>query len=167
MEITMARGINRLSPAKGQKLKRKGIYGDGAGLWLQVREGKSGPTKSWLFKYAINGRERACGLGPLYTIGLAKARELAREARELRLEHKDPIEVKRAVASTQRLEAAKAMTFEECAAAYLRDHAPTWRTTTIRNGRATTLRDYAYPVIRQMLVRDIDTTMVLLWLEPH
>jgi hypothetical protein len=34
---------------------RPGYYGDGAGLWLQVRD--TG-TKAWVYRYAINGRAR-------------------------------------------------------------------------------------------------------------
>jgi Arm domain-containing DNA-binding protein len=37
-----------------------GRHGDGGGLWLQV--GPTG-TKAWLFRYMIDGRARAMGLG--------------------------------------------------------------------------------------------------------
>jgi Arm DNA-binding domain len=74
---------NRLT-ARGIAAKtKKGRYGDGGGLFLQVS--KWG-TKSWLFRYERNGRERQMGLGPVHTVSLAQARELAREARLLVLQ---------------------------------------------------------------------------------
>jgi hypothetical protein len=67
----MARVIGKLSPAKVRTVAKPGIYGDGAGLWLNV-----GPTggKSWLFRFMLDGRAREMGLGALHTIGLAEPR---------------------------------------------------------------------------------------------
>ena len=73
------------------KRKTPGRYSDGHGLWLQVSP--SG-TKAWLFRYMINGQARHMGLGPLHTVNLAEARVRARQARQLILDGKDPIEVK-------------------------------------------------------------------------
>jgi hypothetical protein len=39
--------INKLTAIKVAKLHKRGRYGDGGGLWLQVAEGG---TKSWLFR---------------------------------------------------------------------------------------------------------------------
>ena len=36
------------------------MYGDGAGLWLQVSRGG---TKSWVFRYELDGWAREMGLG--------------------------------------------------------------------------------------------------------
>src|SRR5712692_9785627 len=111
----MGRGINRLSPARIRSVKRKGMYADGAGLYLRVAQGPHGPTKSWLFRYGVGGRERYCGLGPLHTIGLAEAREKAKQCRQIILDGGDPISARKARRSEQRLASAKALTFEECA----------------------------------------------------
>jgi hypothetical protein len=56
----MARGVGKLSAAKVRTVTKPGIYGDGAGLWLNV-----GPTggKSWLFRFMLDGRAREMGLG--------------------------------------------------------------------------------------------------------
>jgi hypothetical protein len=62
----MARTINRLSHRKVETLKKPGMHNDGGGLYLQITEGSGGtPRKSWLFRYAVGGRERQMGLGPL------------------------------------------------------------------------------------------------------
>ena len=49
----MPRTLNRLSPLRVQKLKRKGLHADGGGLYLRVSE--SG-TKAWMFRYGLNGK---------------------------------------------------------------------------------------------------------------
>ena len=77
------RKSNKLSAAKVSKIKSAGMYGDGDGLWLQVREIKDGLSKAWLFRYMFAGTPRYMGLGPLRQVSLAKARERASEARDL------------------------------------------------------------------------------------
>ena len=55
----MVRKIGKLSPVGVRNETRPGLYGDGAGLWLNV-----GPTggKSWLFRFMLNGtREMGSG----------------------------------------------------------------------------------------------------------
>ena len=61
------------------RLAEPGRYGDGHGLYLQV---KSATNRSWLLRYERNGRERWMGLGPFHTLDLAEARERARRARQ-------------------------------------------------------------------------------------
>jgi hypothetical protein len=51
-----------------QSLNAHGFYCDGGGLCLQVS--RSG-LKSWVFRYALNGRKRDMGLGGLETFTLA------------------------------------------------------------------------------------------------
>src|SRR5271156_3758632 len=89
----MAREYNKLSPVAVKNASRPGLYGDGAGLWLNV-----GPTggKSWLLRYMLNGKAREMGLGPLHTIGLSEARERARAAPQILLDGVDPLAVKEA-----------------------------------------------------------------------
>jgi Arm DNA-binding domain len=98
----MARVVGKLSPLKVQKERRPGMYGDGAGLWLNV-----GPTgsKSWVFRYMLHGRARAMGIGALHTVGLADARERARAARLLLLDGIDPLDARAAQRKQSRLEA--------------------------------------------------------------
>jgi Arm DNA-binding domain len=76
------RTLNRLSTLKVSGLKGKGMYADGGGLYLRI--GESG-TKGWIFRFGENGKLHDMGLGPLHTISLAEARELATECRKLRL----------------------------------------------------------------------------------
>jgi hypothetical protein len=84
--------IERLS-AKDIKTAGPGTHCDGGGLYLQVTpKADGGMSRSWIFRYAPNGRVRQMGLGPTHTVTLAKGREDARQARLLLLERIDPIE---------------------------------------------------------------------------
>jgi hypothetical protein len=78
------------------------------------------PNKSWIFRYMVDGRARAMGLGSTRTVTLAGARERARGARELLLDGKDPIDTKRAAVTARRIAAAKLVTFKQCAEEFLR-----------------------------------------------
>jgi len=100
------------------------MYADGGGLYLRVApEG----TKQWVLRYMLNRRPRWMGLGPLTLYGLQEARTKALEARKLRHEGIDPIDARRARRARERLEAAKAITFRQCAEGYLNAHRAGWR----------------------------------------
>src|SRR4030081_3770536 len=126
----MPRTLNRLSPLKVQKVRRKGLHADGGGLYLRVSE--SG-TKGWIFRFGENGKLRDMGLGPVHTISLPRARELARECRELRLQGIDPITHRRAVLAARRASDAKATTFRQCADAFIASHEAGWRNASHRS----------------------------------
>jgi hypothetical protein len=100
------------------------LHSDGGGLYLQCRQGANGITKSWVYRYAVNGRQTWLGLGSYPTISLAVAREKATDARRLRAEGKDPLAHKRAVRAFLSRQEAKPLTFAECAAAYIESHQP-------------------------------------------
>ena len=71
------------------------MHADGGGLYLQVTKTVSGQlNKSWLYRYAVRGRERQMGLGSLTEVKLADARQKAAECRQQRLDGIDPIEAR-------------------------------------------------------------------------
>ena len=145
------------------RLKKPGRYCDGLGLWLQVTPEI---TKSWLFRFMLNGRARWMGLGPVHTVTLAEAREAARECRKMLLAGVDPIEARESVKMQARMEAARGVTFKDCAVAYIKAHETGWRNATHRKQWPATLRAYVYPVIGDLSVAAIDTALVLKVLEP-
>src|SRR5215468_7673384 len=98
-----ATGLGRLS-------KTAGLHGDGGGLYL-ASDGKQ--QCSWVYRFMIAGRARTMGLGPYPDISLAIARKLAHEARGLKAQGIDPIEQRNGRQNVERVEAAKAMTFDE------------------------------------------------------
>ena len=66
-----ARVIGKLTTVQVRQAKRRGLYGDGGGLFLQV---SLNGTKSWVFRFKENGRLRVMGLGPIHTVSLVEAR---------------------------------------------------------------------------------------------
>ena len=159
----MARTIGRLTALKVDKAKRPGMYADGGGLYLRVTH--SG-TKNWVFRFMLNGRPRWMGVGPLHTIGLAEARNRAGGFRLQRHDGVDPIEKRRAERLESRLDAAKAVTFKECAARYIASYRAGWRNPKHAAQWQATLATYAEPVIGSLPVQAVDTALVLKVLEP-
>src|SRR4051812_1809709 len=112
----MARAIGRLTALKVEKAKTPGMYADGGGLYLRVTDDGA---RNWVYRFMLNGRSRWMGMGPLALYGLQEARAKALEARRLRHEGTDPIETRRAARMRARLDAARAITFKECAENYI------------------------------------------------
>jgi integrase len=162
----MARTIHRLSSLKVKNAKI-GMHCDGGGLYLQCTSGAGGSIRrSWLFRYAIKGRERQMGLGAVDEVSLAEARDRAAECRKLRENGIDPIEHRKAAQVQAARKAAKSMTFDECRDAYIKAHAPSWRNTKHHQQWQNTLKTYCSPVFGKLPVQAADIPLVLKVLEP-
>jgi integrase len=164
-------GIGKLSALRVATLSRKreaGMFGDGGGLYLQVTSGGA----SWVFRYKRGGRRtpRDMGLGPLHTIGLAEARERARQCRQQLLDGKDPLDERRAVREAQRVaratEQTKAMTFRQCAEGYLLANEDTWKNPKHRQQWRNTLATYVYPVCGELPIQQVDEAAIIKALMP-
>jgi len=119
----MPRQLERLTTLGLSKIRVPGMYPDGGGLYLQV--GPSG-TRSWILRYALNGRERQMGLGPLHDVSLAEAREKVAECRKLRRDGIDPIDARKNHRARTQLEAVKFFTFKDAADIYIRVNCVGW-----------------------------------------
>ncbi len=168
----MRREGNKLSAAAVRAANKHGLYGDGHGLYLQV---SAFDTKAWVFRYMIDGKARKMGLGPLHTVSLAEARARAAAARLKALDGVDPIDDAEARRAGRRLEAAKAMTFKNCADAYIKanrsgwknnKHAAQWDSTFNETKRGSRIFPAATAVINDLPVAAIDTGLVRKVLEP-
>jgi integrase len=153
----------RLSDRAVRAANAPGMYADGDGLYLLV--GRTG-SKSWVYRYRQDGRLRDMGLGPVRTVTLKDARDAALACRKLRREGGDPIEARRAGRSQIRLETAKAMTFRQCAEAYIAAHKPAWKNPKHAAQWPSTLFAYVYPVFGSLPVQTIDTALVTKAIEP-
>jgi integrase len=142
---------------------RPGRYLDQHGLYLNIR-GEN--NQSWLFRYMRDGREHWAGIGPLHTIDLAMARERARAMRVLLLDGRDPLEERRKDKAARALEAAKAMTFRDCAESYIAAVRDSWKNAKHGQQWSATLKTYVYPKIGNLSVASIDTGLVLKCIEP-
>lgn len=153
------------------RLDRRGLYGDGDGLYLSVAKGGS---KSWIYRYQVNGRRRDLGLGGYPAVSLAKARSRRDDARQQVRQGIDPLEA-RDLARAERERARQleseqqhrnSMTFRRLGEEFIdlneagwgnRKHAQQWRST---------LTTYAYPVLGDLPVAGVTTEHVLLVISP-
>ncbi len=148
----MAQQLHKLTDRKVKALSEPKRYNDGGGLYLQIS--KSG-GKSWLFRY----QKTNMGLGPYPTVTLAKARERAEECRRNIADGKNPQHVRAAQTSG-------AHTFRQCAERYIEMNEKTWVNAKHRQQWRNTLSTYAYPIIGDINVADIETAHMLEVLEP-
>jgi len=160
------RARNRLSATLVRAIDKPGRYCDGGGLWLQCTPGVNGVTKSWLFRFQLNGRKRAMGLGPFPDVSLAKARDKAQQAREQLADERDPLEAKLERRREARLALAKRMTFRQAAERYIASKEMEWKNEKHGWQWTQTLEKHAYPVLGDISVADIDEPLVLKVLEP-
>jgi integrase len=171
----MPRTIGRLTQkqvanAKPPKGRPAVLLADGANLYLQCTLGADDSVRrSWLFRYEMDGKRHELGLGPLHSRSLREARDRARDLRLLILDGTDPLEARRA-AKRERLAQgaaqAKVVTFKECAEMYLRVHSNKWRNARHAAQWTSTLSSYAFPVLGNLAVADIDVAHVQRALEP-
>jgi integrase len=153
----MGQRVNRLSAVKVAAAKAKGLYADGAGLYLQV---SGSGSKSWVFRFKLGGRTRDMGLGSLQDVTLAHAREKAAEARQQRQRGADPISARDSQRAQERLRKAQTTTFRDCAEQLIAAHEIGWRNAKHRAQWQSTLETYAYPILGDLPVAEIDTSIV-------
>jgi integrase len=158
----VGRALHKLTDRQ-VKTADPGYHGDGGGLWLQVSAAR---TRSWIFRYTLNGRAREMGLGALHTLSLAEAREKSRQQRQLLLDGIDPIDARNATRRTVVAQAAKIVTFQAEAEAYIEAHRAGWKNAKHVEQWQNTLATYAYPHIGKLAVSEIETAHVMLCLEP-
>jgi integrase len=159
----MARVIGKLTALSVGRAKKKGLYADGGGLYLQI--GPSG-NKAWLFRFMLHGKAHAMGLGALHAVTLAEARVKAADGRKLLAAGLDPLDTKRAEQTSARLAAAKGTTFEACAKTYIEAHKASWRQERHAKQWDQALAKHAYPIMGKLPVQAIDTALVMKVLEP-
>lgn len=154
--------INRLTVASVNAQNKPGLYADGLGLYLQVAKGGS---KTWIFRFMLNGRPRKMGLGSVYTVPLKLAREKAAEQRLKLLDADDPIEVRKAERMEKLAASATAMSFKEAAEGYIKAHRAGWKNIKHAGQWKATLETYVYPIFGDLAVQRVDTALVLKVLE--
>jgi len=137
-------------------LKEPGRYSDGGGLYLEI---DASGSKRWVLRIVAGGRRRDIGLGGLRDVSLAEAREKTSALRRIARAGGDPVAEKRNAART-------IPSFEVAATLVHREHAPSWRNPKHAAQWLNTLRDYAFPIIGERTVDQIDTPDILKVLGP-
>lgn len=159
----MAAGIEKLTALKVTRLSKPGRHADGKGLYLQITKTLA---KSWLFRYERDGKERFMGLGPVHSVGLAEARERARDARNCLAKGKDPLDERNALVLAAKAQVQSNRDFDSCAADYIKSRQDEWKSEKHRKQWERTLAVHASPHIGKMAVRQITTPSVLKVLQP-
>lgn len=157
----MGRGF-KLTQLQVDKQKTKGVYPDGAGLYLNVTIGGS---KSWLYRYMLAGKQHWMGLGSYPDVSLAEAREKAADARKMTRQNIDPLAEKRQATNIIRASIAKAMSFDKAAEQFIDAHKSGWKNEKHIDQWRNTLATYASPVIGNLDVSMIETSHVMKILE--
>ncbi len=138
------------------------MHPDGGGLYLQVKGG----GRSWLLRYMIDRKARYMGLGPFPDVSLADARGEAGQCRKLLRDGIDPIEARQRSRQEARLQAARSLTFRDCAELYIEDHKAGWRNAKHATQWGNTLEAYAYPVFGSLPVQSVNMAFVTKVLRP-
>ena len=133
------RGLHRLTVMEVRALA-PGWHCDGGGLYAFIAAPGSG---SWVYRYG----GKNMGLGSLAVVSLAEARERARACRDLRAAGIDPRAKRDADRTAAKVATARAVTFDQAAAAYIKAHGPGWRNPKHRQQWATRSRPMRRPVI--------------------
>jgi integrase len=161
----MAKKVEVMAAVDVSRCVTPGFHNVGgvAGLYLQVFE--SG-ARSWILRIKVGTKRRDMGLGGFPDVSLADARKKAKEMREVVSDGGDPIENRRAARSARLASQAAAVSFKFCALAYIDAHEAGWRNTKHAQQWRNTLETYAYPVMGDVLVRDVALPQVMSILEP-
>jgi integrase len=155
----MARAIHRLT-ALDIKRAKGGKLNDGGGLYALIDQ------QSFAHRYKRDGKDRWHGLGAFHTVTLVVAREKSRRCREMLLAGIDPLAERSARKTAARLDAAKALTFAECADRYHAAHRAGWRNAKHAGEWRSSLATHADPIIGALPVQAIDTALIIRVLEP-
>ena len=158
----MARTLNRLTAREVATATQPGMYADGAGLYLRVARG----GKSWVLRYMLDGNAREMGLGALAKVGLGDARKKAAKQRLMLADKVDPIERRKAERREKKTETARTMTFDDCAAAYIKAHEASWRHPKHHQQWTNSLARHVSPAFGRVPVGSIDIGMVMHVLGP-
>jgi integrase len=158
-EDEMPRGKqNGLTTARIKSVVKPGVYADGGGLYLKVVD--SG-ARRWVFRGRLNGQPVARGLGGFPAVGLADARERAREYRQMVRDGVDPAAAKR-----DRAKAVKGIpTVKDVAASVWELRRNEWTQQHTREWWQS-LETHALPQIGGMAVNEVSAADVLAVLEP-
>jgi integrase len=149
----MARNINRLNARKVATMTEHGRHADGGGLYLSISPNGG---RRWVFLFRWHSKPTEIGFGSARDVPLARARELASQARAKLAEGISPKDARKP---------SRGATFAECADRLIDAMRPSWRNGKHAAQWEMTLRDYAAP-LRRLPADKITTDDVLLVLKP-
>lgn len=147
------RKINRLNARSVATIKKFGRHADGGNLYLSISPGGG---RRWTFLYRWRGKPTEIGFGSARDVTLARARELASDARAKLADGINPKDARRSTAGS---------TFGECSDRLIEAMKPSWRNEKHASQWQMTLGNYAF-TIRRLPVADVSVEDVLEVLKP-
>lgn len=160
---------------KLRNLGAPGVYSTSEmGLYFRVTDTKA---KHWIYRFMLDGRARWMGLGSYPDVPLVGridgdgvtikgACDLATEARRKTRAGIDPIGERSTSKIHARVRAAKSITFQECADAYIEAKRAEWKNPKHINQWTNTLTTYCGPVFGKLPVSEVDTALIMKALQP-
>ncbi len=148
-----------------------GMHPDGGGLYLCV---KPSGSKSWVYRFQLDGKRREMGLGSLQVVKPVEARAEAANLKKLVSAGIDPIDQRKAekqaaIAERKSAEVERKrseMTFRKAAEHYIENRKSSWSNAKHAQQWENTLKAHAYPVIGDLPVADVTAEHVVEILKP-
>jgi len=145
-------------------LNTAGRYvGSEKGLHLLV---KQNGKKNWIMRYTYGAKRHDLAFGAFPEISIAEAKKKAQEARHKLNQGINPIEERRQRKQALIKKTSKSITFKEFALSYVERRQHEWTNTKHKEQWIYTLKNFAFPVIGEMSLDEIDTDQVRKILEP-
>ena len=162
----MPKKANELTALDVKRIAKPGRYAVGTipGLLLAVKEYTG--AKSWVLRTMIGTKRRNMGLGGYPEISLARAREKAREAKDLISKGIDPIEQRKAIRLALMNSQNGRMTFSQAAYKCHEKKVSEFRNPKHAKQWIRSVEKYAFPVIGNMAVEDVELSHILNVLDP-
>ena len=161
----MGKKAKDLAPLAIKRITAPGLHfvGHVSGLALNVT-----PTgaRSWILRATVGGKRRDMGLGAYPEVSLLMAKEDATDRRRQIRAGIDPIEARNAAQAALRAETAATINFRDAGKQYIAAHKKSWKSAKHAGQWTATLKTYAYPIIGNLRVRDIELSHILKIIEP-
>ena len=138
--------MGQLSATKIKSIRDPGRYNDGDGLMLLV---KSETSRTWVLRVTVAGKRRDIGLGSLKVVTLAEARLAAFELRRQIAQGVDPVAERNKITDP-------VPTFRAAATVLHEENKVGWKNGKHQGQWLSTLTTYAFPMIGDRLVSDIE-----------
>jgi hypothetical protein len=146
-------------------LKKDGRYTDSHVKGLQLLIKPSG-TKYWLLRFAFNSRRHELGIGPFPDLLPKEARQIAQEARTMIAKGENPLTSRLSQKAQLKALESKKITFRGFALTCIEDKQSEWSSDKHAAQWTYTLEKFAFPVIGDMALDEIDTDHILKILTP-
>lgn len=154
--------IDRATPDPNKKITK--FYRiDGAEFLLQVTPQG---VKSWCYRYSLRKKTRMMGLGPVHRVSFDEALQRTRKAQVLLYEGIDPLAERDRIKAEESKVQAQQMSFRVCAEAFIESHRAGWKSAKHAAQWTSTLETYAYPVLGDKPIADINVALVKKVIEP-